>query len=62
MKFRLQLNFVEAKVVYVPRSCNKLAHVLAAFGVDGRFGDHMVWTTNFPTDVTSLVTSDRAVS
>ena len=62
MKFRLQMNFIEARVIYVPRNCNKQAHVLPELGVGGAFGDQTVWTTSFPADVTRLVTGAYAVS
>ncbi|XP_071680208.1 uncharacterized protein [Lolium perenne] len=33
MKYRLRLNFIDARVTYAPRDCNKPAHKLAAMGV-----------------------------
>jgi hypothetical protein len=33
LKFRLSFNFIEASVVFAPRSCNKPSHELAALGV-----------------------------
>ena len=62
MQFRLRMDFIEARVVYVPRNCNKPAHELAAWGVGRVHGDQTVWTTNFPTVVTRLVTSALTVS
>jgi hypothetical protein len=62
MKFSLQMNFIEASVVYAPRTCNRPAHVLAAMGVGLVQGNHAVWTSDFPTDVTHLVTGVSAVS
>uniref|UniRef100_A0ACD5X9S9 Uncharacterized protein n=1 Tax=Avena sativa TaxID=4498 RepID=A0ACD5X9S9_AVESA len=62
MKFRLHMCFIEARVVFVPRACNRPAHVLAAKGVGEVQENHVVWTSDFPTDVTRLVTGERAVS
>jgi hypothetical protein len=62
MKFRLRLNFVDARVVYAPRSCNKPAHELAAWSVQGGLTEHVIWTTDLPTSVTRLVTGDLSVS
>ena len=61
MKFRLQLNFIEARVMYTPRDCNKSAHELAALGAGEVYGEHAIWTTDFPVDVTRLVTGALAV-
>jgi hypothetical protein len=62
MKFQIQMNFIEARVVFSSRGCNKSAHELAAMGVGEVLDNHVIWTSNFPTDVTRLVTSDCAVS
>jgi hypothetical protein len=45
MKFRLLMNFIEARVVFVPRACNRPARVLAAMGVGELHGHSAVWTT-----------------
>jgi hypothetical protein len=56
------MNFIEARVVFSPRVCNKPAHELAAMGVGEVPDNHVIWTSNFPTNVTRLVTGDCAVS
>ena len=61
MKFRLQVNFIDASVVYAPRACNKPAHELAALGVGVAHGDHVIWSTSFPSSVTCLMTDDYTV-
>jgi hypothetical protein len=48
--------------VYAPRTCNRPAHVLAAMGIGLVQGNHAIWTSDFPTDVTRLVTGVSAVS
>jgi hypothetical protein len=48
--------------VFSPRVCNKPAHELAAMGVGEVHDNHVIWTSNFPTNVTRLVTGDCAVS
>jgi hypothetical protein len=47
MRFRLHMNFLEAKVVYAPRVCNRPAHELAALGVGEIHGDHVRLRTFF---------------
>jgi hypothetical protein len=44
MKFRIQINFIEATMAYVPRLCNYPAHELAAFGLGEVRRDHVIWT------------------
>ncbi|KAE8773411.1 hypothetical protein D1007_54421 [Hordeum vulgare] len=58
-KFRLQLGFIEWKVMYSPRMCNTAAHVLAARGMAG-VTDSRVWQSNFPEDVIRVVVADLA--
>jgi hypothetical protein len=54
--------FIDSRVVYTPRVCNKPAHELAALGVSVDVQDHVLWTMSFPSSVTRMVTSDLAVS
>lgn len=61
IRFKLRTLFIEAQVVYVPRSCNKPAHVLAVVGTCLADGEHREWFTSFPDDVISAVTGDQAV-
>jgi hypothetical protein len=56
------MNFIEARVVFLSRVCNKPAHELAAMGIGEVSDNHVIWTSNFPTDVKCLVTDDYAVS
>ena len=62
LKFRLHLNFIEARVSYAPRICNKPAHELAALGVGGNHSVQCIWTENFPNSVTRPVTDELVVS
>ncbi|VAH41975.1 unnamed protein product [Triticum turgidum subsp. durum] len=62
IKFKLSTLFIEASVVYVPRSCNKPAHVLASTGAGLAHDEHCEWFTSYPEDVISAVTGDLAVS
>jgi hypothetical protein len=62
LKFRLRLNFLEATVIYAPRSCNRPAHELASLGVEVVDGEHVLWTSNYPNSVARLVSGDIAVS
>jgi hypothetical protein len=41
LKFTLNLNFIEASVVFAPPICNKPAHELAAWGVGVDHGYHV---------------------
>jgi hypothetical protein len=62
MKFQIRMNFIEAKVVYTPRVCNRPAHQLAAMGVGEVHEHYSIWTSKFSTDVTRLVSGIYAVS
>ena len=57
----LASEFSEIHIDYVPRSCNKVAHALAAVGCKCPLGTGL-WWKNVPTFVEDLVTSDRAAS
>ena len=39
IKFRLRMNFIEARVPYTPRVCNRAAHELAARGAGEVYGE-----------------------
>jgi hypothetical protein len=53
--------FVDARVQICPRSCNKVADALAAFGCKYPSDDLITWET-VPRFVEELVTSDLAES
>jgi hypothetical protein len=56
------VSFIEAELVYAPRSCNKPAHDLAALGARVDSDEHYLWVMNYSDFVTRLVTGDLAVS
>jgi ribonuclease HI len=60
-KFQLSTEFIEHKIVHVPRSCNKPAHVLAAMGLAGVPNDHQIWLEQVPVDVSRALYGDSAV-
>jgi hypothetical protein len=62
LKFRMSTRFIEARIMHVSGDCNTPAHVLAAFGTVVSHGDHSLWISNYPADVTREVTSNLAVS
>jgi hypothetical protein len=41
-KFRIDINFIDARVVYVPRARNKPAHELAAWGFQESHTNHVI--------------------
>jgi hypothetical protein len=41
-KFQLSTEFIDYKIVYVPRTCNKPTHALAALGLAGVPNDHQI--------------------
>lgn len=57
-KYLLQLNFIEHKILFCPRECNRPAHVLAALGSSAEPGSQQVWDSDFPAIVTSAVAAD----
>jgi hypothetical protein len=60
IKYQLQLSFIEFKVIYVHRDCNKPAHVLAALGVCEPLGSQRFWTEDYPAAVSKAVSGDYA--
>ena len=54
-------SFAQFSFEYVPRACNKPAHMLAALGVDGGLDSQSLRLENFPPDVISLVAGDLIV-
>jgi hypothetical protein len=50
-KFLLRTEFIEYNNIYVPRVCNKPAHVLATRGLSGVQNDHQIWMDHVPSDV-----------
>ena len=57
----LASNFTAFVVEFVPRTCNRVAHALAAIGCKCPQGTSLRWE-NVPSFVEDLVTSDRAAS
>ena len=53
------LNFSSVEFLYVPRSCNKIAHALAALGAR-QFDSRLTWLEEVPNDVQVLVASELA--
>jgi hypothetical protein len=47
----IQLNFINVSVVHVPRECNKVAHLLAAYGAN-QMANRLLWPECVPDDVT----------
>ena len=58
LKYQLQFGFIKWNVYHCPRTCNAPAHVLAALGCSGAYGNEFVWLSNRPDDVTCAVTTD----
>jgi ribonuclease HI len=56
----LYLNFVSVKVVFVPRSCNKVAHEIAALGASQQ-DVRKLWMNTVP-DAVSLVLASKFAS
>ena len=61
MKTCLRFNFIDARVVFAPRGCNKSAHELAALGLGVAQDEYSLWTSSYPRSVTRLVTGNLAV-
>ena len=62
IKYQLTMEFIDYSVEYCPRACNKPADKLAAMGMSMDLNNQHVWLSEFPPDVSRLVTSDLAVS
>jgi hypothetical protein len=60
-KFLLQMEFLDYHVIYVPRTCNKPAHALAALGLAGVPNDHQVWMDHVPANVSRALYGGSAV-
>jgi hypothetical protein len=60
VKYQLRLSFIEFRIVYVHRSCNKPAHELAALGVAEPHGYQNVWVEDYPNVVTRAMSGDYA--
>ncbi|RLN28590.1 hypothetical protein C2845_PM05G17690 [Panicum miliaceum] len=54
-------SFISYAINFVPRSCNRVAHALAALGCKCPHGDKLQWESTL-TDVEDLVASDIAES
>jgi hypothetical protein len=44
----LALCFVEFHIMYRPRECNNLAHILAGLGASRNYGFYQVWLDKVP--------------
>ena len=62
IKYRLIMEFHDYVIEYCPRPCNKPAHCLAAMGMRESQTDQLLWLSDFPNDVSCLVTDDLVVS
>jgi hypothetical protein len=56
----MQLAFNSFEFCYASRTCNKLAHDLAAYGAS-RQDIKLLWPDSLPIDVRVMVASDSAV-
>jgi hypothetical protein len=60
VKVQLRLNFIDSRVIYMNRSCNKPAYELAALGGTESIGYQQVWAENYPIFVIRAMSSDYA--
>lgn len=56
IKSFLRLNFISVEVRFAPRSCNKVAHAMAALGAD-QLVPRQFWQDEVPSSVRTLVAS-----
>ena len=61
LRLQLMFEFAESRVQVCPRSCNRVADALAAFGSKYHSDDFVTWES-VPHFVEDLVTSDLAAS
>ena len=61
LRIFMQLSFNSFEIVYAPRTCNFLAHSLAAYGAR-RQDMKLLWPDSLPDDVSVMVASASAVS
>ena len=61
IKFLANLNFSTFEIKYCPRACNKVAHVLANYGVKLDQNNSVSWFQEAPDFVNILLASDFAV-
>jgi hypothetical protein len=57
----LRLHFSDVMFSFAPRSCNKIAHAMAAYGAS-RQADKQLWLEALPNDAHVMVTSTFAKS
>ena len=62
IKYHLVMEFHDFSVEFCPRACNRPAHCLANMGMRELRTDQTLWLSNFPNDVSRLVTDDHVVS
>jgi hypothetical protein len=56
----IRLNFWSVDVTFVPRTCNKVAHLIAAYGAHQN-AERLLWPENVLDDVKGLVASESVV-
>ena len=59
LKSFIRLNFLSASFCFAPRTCNKIAHELARWGVN-QTQDRLLWPGGVTTFVNVLVASESA--
>jgi hypothetical protein len=59
-KVLLELAFIESSIIYMPRECNKPAHILAGLGASGNYGLTRLWLDEVPETVISAMSGDSA--
>ena len=55
MKCIIRTSFKCCKIEWCSRSCNSVAHCLAAYGVSQEFGSYQLWLAPFPCIVKNLL-------
>jgi hypothetical protein len=58
IRYLLEINFADYKVLHCPRTCNAVAHKLASAGVNMTSGSSLFWPDAAPEFVISLVAAD----
>ena len=61
IKVYASLNFSMFEIKYCPRSCNKVADALAAYGANLGQNSVVIWPKGAPEFVNGLIASDFAV-
>jgi hypothetical protein len=58
IKYLLEIHFAEFKVLYCPRTCNRVAHKLASMSPKLNDGTMMFWSDVMPEDVIPCIGVD----